>query len=243
VANVINAATAKDEADRDASVAVLPVDNFEQHGDFLPLGPGMALFPTGPGWVQARLDAGMETNAHEGRSREPDALVLWRIPSARPEFLSRYDAETSRRSRSPAQERTCERSNVVKRTPINPWNWSLRFGFNQAELLEGHTRQLICAGQTAVDAEGAPQHAGNMGAQLALALDNLEAVLAGAGMTLANVVRLNFYTIDVEAFLEHASVLGERLGAAGVMPPGTLLGVARLAFPDLLVELEATAAD
>ena len=131
----------------------------------------------------------------------------------------------------------------MKRTPVNPWSWSLNFGFNQAELLEGHARQLICAGQTAVDAEGNPQHPGDMAGQLGLALDNLEAVLTQAGMTLANVVRLNFYTTDVDAFLQHAYVLGQRLGAVGVMPPGTLLGVSRLAFPDLLVELEATAAD
>jgi enamine deaminase RidA (YjgF/YER057c/UK114 family) len=37
--------------------------------------------------------------------------------------------------------------------------------------------------------------------------------------------------------------MAQRLGAAGVMPPGTLLGVTRLAFPELMVELEATAAD
>ena len=74
-------------------------------------------------------------------------------------------------------------------------------------------------------------------------LDNLEAVLTGAGMTLANVVRLNFYTTDVDSFVQHANVLGQRFGAAGVTPPGTLLGVSRLAFPGLLVELEATGAD
>lgn len=131
----------------------------------------------------------------------------------------------------------------MKRTPVNPWTWSQNFGFNQAELLEGHTRQLICAGQTAVDAEGNPQHPGDMAAQLGLALDNLEAVLTEAGMGLADVVRLNYYTTDVDAFMQDGKVLGERLGAAGVMPPGTLLGVSRLAFPELLVELEATAAD
>lgn len=38
-------------------------------------------------------------------------------------------------------------------------------------------------------------------------------------------------------------MLGERLGAFEVMPPATVLGVSRLAFPELLVELEATAAD
>lgn len=131
----------------------------------------------------------------------------------------------------------------MKRTPVNPWDWSMKRGYNQAELLEGQTRQLVCAGQTSCDAEGTPQHPGDMAAQLNAALDNLEAVLAGADMTLANIVRLNYYTTDVDTFLVNAGVLGERLGAAGVMPPGTLLGVSRLAFPDLLVELEATASD
>jgi len=35
--DLITMATAKDEADRDASVALLPVGSFEQHGDYLPL--------------------------------------------------------------------------------------------------------------------------------------------------------------------------------------------------------------
>jgi enamine deaminase RidA (YjgF/YER057c/UK114 family) len=130
---------------------------------------------------------------------------------------------------------------MVERTAVNPWQWSLQFGFNQGEVVEGGQRVLFCAGQTAVDADGAPQHAGDMAAQLALAADNLEAVLRDAGMSLANVVRLNFYTVDVDAFLANAGVLAERTGAAGVAPPGTLLGVARLAFPELMVELEATA--
>jgi enamine deaminase RidA (YjgF/YER057c/UK114 family) len=129
----------------------------------------------------------------------------------------------------------------MERTAVNPWQWSLAFGFNQAELVEGHTRTLFCAGQTSVDAEGNPQHEGDMAAQLALALDNLEQVLRGGGMTLANVVRLNMYTTDVDLLFEHYGVLAARTGAAGVAPPGTLLGVARLAFPPLMVELEATA--
>lgn len=39
----------------------------------------------------------------------------------------------------------------MKRTPINPWSWSLNVGYHQAEILEGGRRQLICAGQTDVD--------------------------------------------------------------------------------------------
>ena len=70
----------------------------------------------------------------------------------------------------------------MNRTPVNPWSWSLRFGYNQAEILEGTKRQLVCAGQTAVDAEGNPQHLGHMRNQITLALDNLEAVLGAAAM-------------------------------------------------------------
>src|SRR5919108_72472 len=60
----------------------------------------------------------------------------------------------------------------MQRKPVNPWDWSLQFGFNQAELIEGQRRLLVCSGQTAVDDQGAPQHAGDMAAQIALALDN-----------------------------------------------------------------------
>jgi enamine deaminase RidA (YjgF/YER057c/UK114 family) len=130
----------------------------------------------------------------------------------------------------------------MERTAVNPWMWSQKFGYNQAEIIEGQRRQLICAGQTSVDADGNPRHPGDLRAQIGLALDNLEAVLADADMTFADVVRLNVYCTDVDEFLRSADVLGARLGAAGVRPPSTLLGVARLAFPELMVELEATAA-
>ena len=131
----------------------------------------------------------------------------------------------------------------MERTAVNPWSWSLQFGFNQGEIVEGGSRVLFCAGQTAVDADGTPQHPGDMAAQIGLAADNLEAVLRDAGMSWGNVVRLNFYSTDVDAFIANAEVLAERTGAAGVAPPGTLLGVARLAFPELMIEMEATAVD
>jgi enamine deaminase RidA (YjgF/YER057c/UK114 family) len=129
----------------------------------------------------------------------------------------------------------------MQRTPVNPWSWSLGFAFNQAELIEGARRVLVCAGQTATDDQGRPRHPGDMAAQLTLAVGNLETVLAAAGMGLADVVRLQVYTTDVDRLLEHYQLLVERLEAAGARPPSTLLGVARLAAPELLVELEATA--
>jgi enamine deaminase RidA (YjgF/YER057c/UK114 family) len=129
----------------------------------------------------------------------------------------------------------------VERTAINPVTWSAELGFNQGEVVSGHTRTLYCSGQTAMGDDGKPRHDGDMAAQLALSLDNLEAVLGEAGMSLANLVRLNVYTTDVDLLFPHYGVLASRLGAAGVAPATTMLGVTRLAVPGQMVELEGTA--
>ena len=113
-------------------------------------------------------------------------------------------------------------------------------GFDQAQLIEGHRRQLVCSGQDAVDADGTPQHPGDMAAQIEFALDNLEAVLAAAGMTLANVARLNVYTTDLDEILQ---ALPERQGPLrNQRYATTVLGVAQLPA-QLLVMLEATAVE
>ena len=130
---------------------------------------------------------------------------------------------------------------AVERMAVNPWAWSGELGYNQGEVVSGHTRTLYCAGQTATDGDGKTQHPGDMGAQLALSADNLAAVLDEAGMSLADLVSLKIYTTDVDRFFEHEGVLQARLGAAGVVPTMTLLGVTRLALPELMVELEGTA--
>lgn len=130
----------------------------------------------------------------------------------------------------------------MQRTAANPWDWSVKLGYNQGEIIEGISRQLICAGQTAVDAAGDPQHLGDMRGQMGLALDNLEAVLAAANMGLGNVIRLGIYATDVDEALKNFDLLGMRFGPLGCAPPMTLLGVTRLAIPGLLFEIEATAA-
>jgi enamine deaminase RidA (YjgF/YER057c/UK114 family) len=128
---------------------------------------------------------------------------------------------------------------VVEQRKVNPWTWQDQFGFSQAIEVTGASRVLYCAGQTSTGPDGATLHDGDMGAQASAALDNLETVLRDAGMTLANVVRLNYYVTDVDRFLAESGDVAERL--AGVQPAATLLQISRLAFPDLLVEIEATA--
>jgi enamine deaminase RidA (YjgF/YER057c/UK114 family) len=130
---------------------------------------------------------------------------------------------------------------VVSNKKINPWKWQDQFGFSQAIETSGHQRVLRCAGQTAVNGDGEAQHRGDMGAQMALALDNLETVLKAADMSLSNVVRLNLYVTDIDASLEHLGPLEQRLAAAKVQPAMTLLGVARLFDPNLMIEIEADA--
>lgn len=129
----------------------------------------------------------------------------------------------------------------MERRIVNPWTWQDDFGFVQANEVSDARRMLVCAGQTSVDADGRAVHAGDMRAQLTQALDNLETVLREAGYTLADVVRLNVYTTDVDGCLAAYQLFAERLAAGGCRPASTLLGVTRLAFPELLVEIEATA--
>lgn len=129
----------------------------------------------------------------------------------------------------------------MERRNVNPWTWQEQFGFSQAVEVTGHQRMLVCAGQTPSDTDGNTLHAGDMRGQVAAALDNLDTVLSEAGYSLSDVVRLNYFTTDIDSFFGAADILGARLGAAGIQPASTLLGVTRLAFPDLLFEVEATA--
>ena len=100
---------------------------------------------------------------------------------------------------------------------------------------------LILSGQTALDSEATPQHPGDLRAQWNLAFDNLETVLKEAGMSLANVVHVVIYTTDVKQTLDNWDVYLERVEKAGIKPPQSLIGVAALAFPELMIEMEATA--
>lgn len=130
---------------------------------------------------------------------------------------------------------------MMKRKIINPWRWQDQLGFVQANEFSGHQRVVMCAGQTSMDADGNPIHADDMRSQLTLVLDNLETVLKQAGLELSNVMRLSYFTTDVELFFKESDEFMSRLEKAGCRPASTLLGIKRLAFPELLIEIEATA--
>lgn len=128
----------------------------------------------------------------------------------------------------------------MERTDVNPWEWSKAFGFSQAVNVSGASQVLWCSGQTATGADGSPPTTSDMGEQVQHALSNLTTVLESAGMTMANVVKLTLYTTDVDELLGAYGSATEFLGDN--LPAMTLIGVTRLAFPELKVEIEATAA-
>ena len=131
----------------------------------------------------------------------------------------------------------------LKVTPVNPSDWSQQYGFHQGVIVENPNRTLYLAGQTSIDDDGELVHAGDIRAQLQQCFDNIDKVLASAEMDKSNIVQMTIFTTDVDALLGVWDVLMEHLPAAGNFPPESLIGVARLAFPDLMVEIEAVAVD
>ena len=134
--------------------------------------------------------------------------------------------------------------NTATETPtkiaVNPWTWQDQLGFSQGMLVEGVGHTLYAAGQGSVDAAGRPVHVGDMQAQVGQALDNVETVLAAAGMSVRDVVRYEVFTTDVDAYLPASGQVAQRFGAPA--PAGGILAqVVRLAYPEMLVEIRVTA--
>ncbi len=99
---------------------------------------------------------------------------------------------------------------------------------------------LFIAGQVAVDSAGKLVGENDMKAQVRQVLENLKTALASQKADFSNVVKINTFTTDVEAFLGAAEVRAEYF--KGHLPASTLVGISRLARPGLLVEIEAIAA-
>jgi enamine deaminase RidA (YjgF/YER057c/UK114 family) len=118
---------------------------------------------------------------------------------------------------------------------------SVRYGFSHAALVTGG-RTLYLAGQVAWDGAGELVGPGDLAAQTRQALANLRVVLAEAGATPADIVRLRTYVVNHG--LEKLGIVGAEIGAFygdATPAPNTFLGVQSLAMPEFLVEIDATA--
>ena len=116
--------------------------------------------------------------------------------------------------------------------------------YRQVAVASG-SRLVFIAGQVARDADGSPVGAGDLAAQVEQAMRNLHTAVTAAGGTFADIAKLTVYVVDWSP--EKMAALGEGVGrAAAELPidpvrPITLIGVAALGEPDMLVEVEAVA--
>jgi enamine deaminase RidA (YjgF/YER057c/UK114 family) len=109
-----------------------------------------------------------------------------------------------------------------------------------ASIPAGH-RLVWTAGQVPLDADGNAPPAGDWAAQTRLALRNVAVALAAAGADWADVFKLTFYVVDTSALPVIRAVRDEFVDVRRP-PTSTLVQVAGLFRPDVLIEIEAIAA-
>lgn len=129
-------------------------------------------------------------------------------------------------------------------TLVNPEGLPKPEVYRQLSVATG-SKLVFLAGQVARDADGRPVGDGDLATQVEQCYLNVATALAGIGGSFDDVAKLTIYVVDWSP--EKMPLLGEGVGRAaaklGIDPvkPITLLGVAALGEPDLLVEVEATA--
>ena len=138
----------------------------------------------------------------------------------------------------------------MERTPINPPDdWGAAYQMNQGEIFSATTRTLYLSGQVALEADAESEsgvrvvHEGDMRGQLSYSLGLVDGLLEQAGMSRENIAFVRFYSIDNSAFLENYDVYASWIAEANIAPPQADIGVAELAIPGLLIEVEVVAVD
>ncbi len=111
--------------------------------------------------------------------------------------------------------------------------------YSQALLVErAGVKTLHCSGQVALDPNTGELSQGDTAAQTERVMQNVEAVLAAAGMTFANVVKTTVFLVDLADFARMNEVYGKRF--TGSFPARSTVQVAALPR-GARVEIEVTA--
>ena len=131
----------------------------------------------------------------------------------------------------------------MAREVINPDDMynAVEYGFSHAVAHSGG-KTIECSGQVAWDDDRNLVGEGDLAVQTAKCFDNLRRVLAHAGATPADVVRLRTYVVGHTP--DKLGIVGPAIAEffGGELPAAnTLVGVEALALPGFLIEVEATA--
>ena len=114
-------------------------------------------------------------------------------------------------------------------------------GYTQVvEVPAGH-RLVFLSGQVSLDSTGTLRGRADFRAQAGQVFENLRAGLAAAGAEFDDVVKLNFYLLDVRQ-LPVLREVRDRYVNTAAPPASTLVQVSRLARDEFLLEVEAIAA-
>lgn len=114
-------------------------------------------------------------------------------------------------------------------------------GYSHVAAVPASARLIFVSGQIAADARGTIVAPGDIEAQTRQVFRNLERALAAEGAAWADVVKLTFFVTDTEQLARVRAVRDEFVDTAAP-PASSLVKVAGLVHPDLLIEVEAVAA-
>jgi enamine deaminase RidA (YjgF/YER057c/UK114 family) len=111
--------------------------------------------------------------------------------------------------------------------------------YTQTIKVTGAQTILFISGQVDYDDNGQPGHPGDFAAQARATYGALKTQVEAGGGTLANIVKLTTFLVDIRHRTELAAIREEFLGKKA--PASTLVGVTALAQPGWLIEVEAIA--
>jgi enamine deaminase RidA (YjgF/YER057c/UK114 family) len=118
---------------------------------------------------------------------------------------------------------------------------STSWGFHQIQISTGQ-RIVHFAGQAALDSDAAIVGVGDFRTQMATCLANIDIACAAAGVGRTDIAAIRLYVVDQNA--DFTPVIIELLSGffgPDATPPATLVGVARLGMPEMMIEIEAVA--
>ena len=113
------------------------------------------------------------------------------------------------------------------------------------EAVAGYSRAIVVgdscwvAGSTDAGPDGVSQHPGDVAGQTRAVLAIIERALAEGGFALTDVVRTRMFVTDMALSDAVSTVHGEVFGE--IRPAATMVAVAGLMHPSLLVEIEVDA--
>ncbi len=124
---------------------------------------------------------------------------------------------------------------------LNPSGLSKPTGYTHVVVAQPG-KLIYVSGQVALNAAGEVVGKGDLRAQVTQVMENLKTALAAAGATPENIIKVNYYVVNLKP--DQLPVIREARGkyfAAEHLPASTLIGVTALAREEFLIEIEAVA--